>query len=85
MQPVNIRRVVSVPAAQSTTTAIIHREQSPWLNIRDSTCSDVLNAKNVLQRAKSVNINTGEERSININTGKKTKSVNINTGKEQRA
>jgi len=82
MQTVNTRRVNSVPPAQSITTAIIHREQSPWLNIRDSTSSDVLDAKNVLQRAKSVNINGKEREHQHL---LRAKSVNINTGKEQRA
>jgi len=54
------RRVDSVPPQLNTTTAIIHKEQSPWLNVRDSSGNDVMNVKNVLQRAKSVNFNTGK-------------------------
>ena len=55
-----VRRVGSVPPEHSTTTAIIHQEQSPWLSVRDGSGSDAVVAKNVLQRAKSMNINTGK-------------------------
>ena len=56
---ITARKTGSLPPRHScTTTAIIHQEQSPWSSTRDS--SDVLNVKNVLQRAKSVNIKTGK-------------------------
>jgi len=60
MQPIT-RRANSVPPLHNTTTAVIHREQSsPWLNIRENSSSDALTARNALQRAKSVNVNSGK-------------------------
>jgi len=52
------RKLDVLPPEPNTTTAIIHQEQSPWLSLPDF--SQVMNVKNVLQRAKSMNINTGK-------------------------
>ena len=53
------RRLEAVPGQTSTTTAIVHQEQSPWMGVRDDVSDDDMNTKNmVLQRAKSMNVNT---------------------------
>ena len=53
------RRIDIRPLHDSVTTAIVHREQSPWLSYRDNSRADVMNWRPILGRAKSVNINTG--------------------------
>jgi len=52
------RKVDSVPPQHRITTAIVHQERSPWLSTGD--IGDIVNMKNVLQRAKSMNVNTGK-------------------------
>jgi len=53
-------RVDGVPVQRNTTTAIIHQEQSPWLKVKDSDTDNADNAKNMLRRALSMNMNTGK-------------------------
>ena len=56
-----VRKANSVPAQRSITTAIIHQEQSPWLQNRDNGDDNAMNvSKDLLQRAKSMNFNTGK-------------------------